>query len=949
MKKIVSAFFAWAFSIALFAHPVDGQQARRLAMGFLQQKGCAVVAIDDLSAAMPYSEFYTFSFRWMRGSVETEGFVIVAGDDCMYPVLAYSLENAFRVKDMPAHVSGWLQGYEEEIAFRRQCESDSGETPQPPVLATAVSPLLSTTWDQEPYYNNLCPYDGVQGGRSVTGCTATATAQVMKYWNHPTTGCGSHSYTTTNCGTQSADFSNTTYDWTNMPNSLNAYSTATQLQAVGKLMYHVGVAVEMEYRYNSSSAATTGGALDDVSAENALKRYFKYSPALHSVSKVDYSNDAWCALLRNELDNSRPVLYSGRDNSGGHAFVLDGYNNNGQFHVNWGWGGYCDGYYTMGTLNPSSGGTGGNTSHSYNLSNAAVIGIEPNYNFSYSGTTTVTATPSIAAGSISGAGTYAYGDTVTLRATATAGCRFSQWSDGSKDNPRQFIAQGGSWTFTAQIDSLKGDTLSYCISNNYLSGLGSSSGGTKRWGVRFPVSALTPQHDLQEVQLYVRTAGTYTMTIYLGSTTNSAVQFTQSYTISNSNAQAWNTFVLPTPVPISGTEPLWVTFQCSDVNYPAAMTYSSGNSDAMLWASSYNSIISTWDYSWMIRAIFVPTNLPPEVTINGPNIVYVDQTCFYSATGSSQSSFSWEIEGGTPSSAVGDNVAVIWNTPGVYDVICTAQSNGLTATDTMHVLVVGRYNVSFFCEGEGSGRIDTAATATQTTTSANFCGRQLTLVEGTPLTVIAVPHEGSMLEHFYVDGVDRIDDMSSYAVAEMPAYSLDLTVDHDITIRSVMSRRSYDITVTAAPDYAGTVSGAGQYQYEDTATLTATANDGYRFVRWDDGVFDNPRTVVVTADKHYVALFEEKVSISPVDSETPVVVYPNPATEVVTISLSDGGSIEQVGLVTLDGRTVREWHCRYSQSQTLSLEGVSDGLYLLRIKTTTDILNCKLVVRSSGR
>jgi len=183
----------------------------------------------------------------------------------------------------------------------------------------------------------------------------------------------------------------------------------------------------------------------------------------------------------------------------------------------------------------------------------------------------------------------------------------------------------------------------------------------------------------------------------------------------------------------------------------------------------------------------------------------------------------------------------------------------------------------------------------------------------------------------------------------MPAYSLDLTVDHDITIRSVMSRRTYAITVASAPSYAGTATGAGQYQYTDTATLTATANDGYRFVRWDDGVADNPRTVVVTADKHYVALFEEKVSITPVDSETPVVVYPNPATEVVTISLSDGGSIEQVGLVTLDGRTVREWHCRYSQSQTLSLEGVSDGLYLLRIKTTTDILDCKLVVRSSGR
>ena len=651
MKRIVLSFLAiMVLSMTLHADPVDADKAAQVARNFLRNAGTNTATLSDITQQTPFSEFYIFA--------SNEGFVIVAGDDCVPPILAYSTSSQFHTDKMPPHIFDWLLSYEEQIAFYKQLYSSyeqSTRTDRNPVPLDArtaaaianqwegltgggitpphndaVSPLLSTTWNQSPYYNNMCPYDNNASDYTVTGCVATATAQIMKYFNHPTTGYGSHSYYHSTYGTISANFANTTYAWSSMPNALSASSSSAQVTAVATLMYHVGVAVDMDYSTVSSGASTTSnGTASDASAENALKNYFKYSPLIHSISLEDYSTTEWCNILKNELDNNRPILYSGRDTSGGHAFVLDGYNTSGQFHINWGWGSWCDGYYTIGNLHPASGGTGGNSSYTFNMRNHAVVGIQPNNNFGNS--TTVTASTNNGTyGTVSGGGSFSLGDTVSLVATAASGCRLVQWSDGYKSARRQFVATGGTISLTAQFEMLSGDTLAYC-SGAYISALG--SGSTSTWGIKLPATVLTSGHDLQKVQLYVASAGTYNLTVYTGTSSPSTTASTVTYNATATNANQWNTITLPSAVSIDGTQSVWITFSCSDVSYPATMGYNSGNPDAMLWGSSFSSLSNSWNYSWLIRGIFEGTGSGSGDNPSDDTISYCSNNAYSSSIG----------------------------------------------------------------------------------------------------------------------------------------------------------------------------------------------------------------------------------------------------------------------------------------------------------------------------
>ncbi len=433
----ILALFAIECRLAV-ASPVSQEQALRAATNFLKIKGMPDAQLLDITATTEFSNLYIFSER------NGNGFIVVSADDCVTPILGYSLTNQFEVEEMPEHVRDWFVSYNEQVAFysnqQAAATGDSspakqwerlldGETPTPP-LTTSVSPLVTTTWNQAPLYNAMCPYDNNEGEYSVTGCVATATAQIMKYWNHPTTGYGSHSYSHSTYGTLSANFGTTTYAWSNMPNALTSSSSTTQINAVAQLMHHIGVAVEMDYSPQSSGAYTVNKYRywGYASAEDALIHYFKYSPMLHHISLEDYTTASWTAVLINEFDNNRPVLYSGRSSSGGHAFICDGYDNSGLIHLNWGWGGYCDGYYAIGSLNPAPGGIGGNAVSSYNIDNTAIIGIQPNTNFGNS--TVVNATSNNnSLGTVSGGGTFTGTNTstVTLRATAASGCRFTEW------------------------------------------------------------------------------------------------------------------------------------------------------------------------------------------------------------------------------------------------------------------------------------------------------------------------------------------------------------------------------------------------------------------------------------------------------------------------------------------------------------------------------------------
>ena len=636
------------------ALPVDVQKALLVATNFMKTNGEKNINLIDVTSATPFSEFYVFS------GADGKGFVLVSADDCVKPILGYSATSHFMVKDMPAQVREWLSDYEEQIRFYKEhvvpeiCSSIDGVIPVSQqwsrllagesiqTLLTSVSPLVTTAWDQTPIYNNLCPYDSYYGERTVTGCVATATAQIMKYWNHPSVGYGSHSYIS-DYGTLSANFGTTTYSWSQMPASLTSSSSTSQINAVATLMSHVGIALETSYDVaaNGGSGAHTyiNNEPNQWSAETILRYYFKYKGSLHHVLYGDFGDNQWSALLMNELDNNRPMLYSGRDESGGHCFICDGYNNSGMFHFNWGWSGWCDGYYAIGNLHPSSGGTGGNSSYTFNLDNAAVIGIEPNNSFG--GNTTVTAVADNAScGSVTGGGSYTGTNThvVTLTATAASGCRFTQWSDGYKYDVRRFYANGGNYHFTAHFEPLSGDTLGYA-SGDYLNSLGNTSTGNNYWGIKLPASTLTNGSDLTKVQLYVSEVGSYTLTVYTGSNSPSTAVHTQSFSTNASHVGHWCTLTLSSPVPVDGTQSLWITFNSSNASYPAAITYGCGNTDALLWGTSFSPITNR-NNSFMIRGIFQPGSGP---VVMGDTLSYCGNSSFYQSIGAG-GSFTWGVK-----------------------------------------------------------------------------------------------------------------------------------------------------------------------------------------------------------------------------------------------------------------------------------------------------------------
>lgn len=296
------------------------------------------------------------------------GYLIVAADDVAVPVLGYADSGSFDPASMPDNLRAWLTGYSEEIA----AAAGSGVTTESPTAFAAhrsdrpdIAPLVKTLWNQNSPYNDLCPE--LSGTRCPTGCVATAMAQVMKYHSWPETGSGSYSYTD-NGQTLSADFGSTTYKWADMLDSYTGSYTQAQASAVATLMYHCGVATEMNY-------GTDGSASNYYLAAQGLVKYFNYDKGLACLQRRYYPLSEWTGLIYDELAAGRPVLYGGTNNSAGHAFVCDGYQSGDYFHINWGWGGMSDGYFLITALDPENQGIGGSAA-GYNQNQDMIVGVQ---------------------------------------------------------------------------------------------------------------------------------------------------------------------------------------------------------------------------------------------------------------------------------------------------------------------------------------------------------------------------------------------------------------------------------------------------------------------------------------------------------------------------------------------------------------------------------------------
>lgn len=431
------------------ALPVDGERAAAVARQFWTTQG-AKGTLTERST----------DFNHLHLFVGSEGgFVVVSGDDVARPVLAWSTTSPVD-EELHSSVREWLQGYEDQIERRVENgglgttnASWRAESDADPL--TTTGPLMSTTWNQGQYYNDSTPTD--MGVHCYTGCVATAAAQVMKYWNWPATGRGSHTYYA--FGDQTANFGATSYAWSQMPDALTAVSSAAQVAAVAQLMYHVGVAVEMQYGTDESGAYDVSYGHLNSSSENALKQYFRYSNRVRSLSRGAYSQQEWFDVIQNEIDSLRPVLYGGMSVTGGHAFVCDGYDSQQRLHINWGWGGAYDGYFFCDALEPGGSGIGGNSEHSYSMDQSIIVGIVPDSNeWAAQYTVGLSAT---AGGTVSGGGTYTAGAMVTLTATPADGYRFEQWSDGVRWNPRTLPLAGNMNLTATFVRADANDTLQW--------------------------------------------------------------------------------------------------------------------------------------------------------------------------------------------------------------------------------------------------------------------------------------------------------------------------------------------------------------------------------------------------------------------------------------------------------------------------------------------------------
>ena len=315
--------------------------------------------------------FYVFN----RGL--NQGFVIISADDNAREILGYSHTGHFEVANMPDHVRSWFSMYQEEIRHAATLSPSRrmARVKKAAHTYTPVAPLCTTLWGQGDPYNLLCPTDA--GGRSVTGCVATAAAQVMKFHNYPTQGIGSHSYTWTdkdgNETVLSTNFGNTTYQWNLMLDSYTGTTTDAQKNAVATLMRDCGISCDMGYTSTESGAVTSRML-------QAMVQYFGYDAGIKMFQK-DYMPEAdFIDSLYVDLQAGRPVYFNGRTvRDEGHAFVCDGIDASGMVHINWGWTGSCDGYFHVSALDPEDQGIGGSSgNYAFTESVIAYTNIKPN-------------------------------------------------------------------------------------------------------------------------------------------------------------------------------------------------------------------------------------------------------------------------------------------------------------------------------------------------------------------------------------------------------------------------------------------------------------------------------------------------------------------------------------------------------------------------------------------
>lgn len=478
IRSFILLLFLSAIHIAK-ANPVDQDAARAVGAKFLHANAL-------LKSANPAHLDLASTYRTTRGEAafyifnSDQGFVIVSADDLAIPILGYSNEGIFTGDDIPVQMEAYLQSFIKQMQYGidHHLSADATIARQWELVRSTgditeekdndrVGPLLTDIWSQDCYYNELCPSDpNGQCGHVYTGCVATSFAQILHYWGFPERGTASHTYKPQGYPQQTADFGATTYQWDNMPDSLSASSTPEQINAVATLMWHCGVAVDMNYGPNGSGSYTQKVA-------PALVHYFNYSQELSYEESYQYSTEDWLTLIKNNIKMGYPVLYSGYDENSlsGHAFVCDGYDDNNYLHFNWGWGGYYNNYFVYGALNPGT--------LAFNLGNGAIVNIHPSEAFEVNISANLSNGGTVSFGEKDDSAIYYEGRTCTVIAMPHSGYGFTCWTENDSvvstmanysftvtDN-RNLVAHfiEGLCTITLSEDSIVGGSTAFNDNN----------------------------------------------------------------------------------------------------------------------------------------------------------------------------------------------------------------------------------------------------------------------------------------------------------------------------------------------------------------------------------------------------------------------------------------------------------------------------------------------------
>lgn len=375
MKRLLLILTLICLTIPGWAEQINREQALRQAQQFLRQKGMPsslTVAETPMSrnraAGRLQPEYY-----YVFNNGQNQGYVIVSGDDRAETVLGYATSGSFDIDHIPSNMAAWLQGYADQIKYIQ----DNNIQPRENRIRRAFSPVsgfVTSEWNQFEPYNLNCPK--VNSQKCVTGCVTTAVSQILYHYSksgYKPSSTAIPGYTTGNGKNTLPDLPAASIDWDNMRDDYDGSETQVQKEAVAKLFEYVGTGLKANY----DLAAYGGTLVRNDMPEVVFKNYFGYGNGIQFIMRGDATpSDEWDNLIYNEISNGRPVLYSGQSSGGGHSFIVHGYDGAGKYLINWGWGGYQDGFFALSALDPDGGGAGAG-SGGYNYQQTALVGISP--------------------------------------------------------------------------------------------------------------------------------------------------------------------------------------------------------------------------------------------------------------------------------------------------------------------------------------------------------------------------------------------------------------------------------------------------------------------------------------------------------------------------------------------------------------------------------------------